>query len=161
MKKLIFQILTVAFILLLPSVGFAQTIPVDSLNMGETVKPNDDTELTFEEKVDRILLFIAEHTRSEDHFKLYPTTNIWTFLKLDTRTGELWQVQFDISEDNRFQTSLNTRDLTYGSSTKAGRFELYPTQNSYNFLLLDKHTGRVWQAQWSTKASNRFIIPIY
>lgn len=42
----------------------------------------------------------------------------------------------------------------------AGRFELYPTQNMYNFILLDTETGRTWQAQWSTNYSNRGILEI-
>lgn len=34
-------------------------------------------------------------------FKLFPTENLWTFLKLDTRNGRIWQVQWSIEEDNR------------------------------------------------------------
>ena len=41
-----------------------------------------------------------------------------------------------------------------------GRFELYKTENLYNFLLIDTQTGSVWQAQWSYNAANRGIVPI-
>lgn len=43
----------------------------------------------------------------------------------------------------------------------AGRFELYKTQNMYNFILLDTFDGRTWQVQWSTEAENRMILSIY
>lgn len=27
-----------------------------------------------------------------ERFKLFPTQNMWTFIKLDTQTGQMWQV---------------------------------------------------------------------
>lgn len=27
-------------------------------------------------------------------YKLFPTENLWTFIKLDTRNGRMWQVQY-------------------------------------------------------------------
>lgn len=93
-------------------------------------------------------------------FKLYPTDNMWTFIKLDTRNGKMWQVQFSVKgDDYRFETVLSSTILAEGS--KAGRFELYATQNMYNFLLLDKTSGKTWQVQWSTDPDNRGIVPIY
>lgn len=92
-------------------------------------------------------------------FKLYPTDNMWTFIKLDTRNGKMWQVQFSIKgAEYRFETSLNTAALATDSIN--GRFELYPTQNMYNFILLDKKEGTTWQVQWSTESENRGIMPI-
>jgi hypothetical protein len=42
------------------------------------------------------------------NFKLYPTANMWTFLKLDTRSGVIRQVQFSVEgSDKRFETYLN------------------------------------------------------
>ena len=43
-------------------------------------------------------------------------------------------------------------------STDAKNYEIYPTQNMFNFILLDTYTGRSWQVQWSTEAKNRGII---
>ena len=43
-------------------------------------------------------------------------------------------------------------------ASDARLYELYPTQNIYNFLLLDTLTGRVWQVQWSSNDANRGII---
>ena len=27
-------------------------------------------------------------------YKIFPTTNMWNFIKLDTRNGKMWQVQY-------------------------------------------------------------------
>lgn len=92
-------------------------------------------------------------------FKLYPTNNMWTFIKLDTRNGKMWQVQFSVKgDDYRFEIPLNTTALATDSIN--GRFELYPTQNMYNFILLDKKGGATWQVQWSTEPANQAVIPI-
>lgn len=93
-------------------------------------------------------------------YKLYPTSNMWTFIKLDTRNGKMWQVQFSIKgDDYRFESSLNTTALIINGN-EPGRFELYPTQNMYNFILLDGIDGKTWQVQWSTDPENQAIIPI-
>ena len=39
-------------------------------------------------------------------------------------------------------------------------YRLFPTQNIYNFILLDQLDGRVWQVQWSIEAKTRMVIPI-
>lgn len=93
-------------------------------------------------------------------FQLFPTTNMWTFLKLDTRNGQIWQVQYDIQGDDRMEVILNDKALASDKEAENGRFTLYPTKNIYTFILLDQHDGRMWQAQWSIEADQRFIIPI-
>jgi len=91
-------------------------------------------------------------------YKLYPTTNILTFLKLDTSIGQVFQVQFDVNGDVRLEHIINPVNLVEDNDVYAGRFELYPTQNTYNFLLLDKKDGRIWQTQWSDEWKYRGII---
>lgn len=97
-----------------------------------------------------------------NRYKLYPTENMWTFLKLDTCLGYVWQVQYVINSDNRWQNIIAYSRLDWDESwdpmDNIGRFELYPTQNTYNFLLLDQKTGRIWQIQWSTDPDNRGVI---
>ncbi|MBE6321066.1 MAG: hypothetical protein E7075_08930 [Bacteroidales bacterium] len=92
-----------------------------------------------------------------DRYKLYPTQNTWTFLELDTQTGRVWQVQYSVQGSSyRFKTRLNSWSLLEASDLQvSGRFELYPTQNMYNFILLDKISGKTWQVQWSTEYSSR------
>lgn len=93
-------------------------------------------------------------------YRLFPTENIWTFIKLNTRNGKMWQVQFSL-ERNQLKVPLSLVSLVFNADEVNGRFFLYPTQNMYNFLLLDQINGRVWQVQWSTNPDRRFVIPIY
>lgn len=101
-----------------------------------------------------------EQREAITRYKLYPTSNMWTFIKLDTRNGKMWQVQFSVKgDDYRFESPLNTTPLI-SKGDESGRFELYPTQNMYNFILLDGVEGNTWQVQWSTEPENQAIIPI-
>ena len=93
-------------------------------------------------------------------YRLLPTQNMWTFIKLNTRNGQMWQVQFDVAGSNRFETSLSSTYLVALEEEKNGRFTLYPTENIYNFILLDQIDGKTWQVQWSTDPESRGIIPI-
>lgn len=103
----------------------------------------------------------AESKTGKSVYRLYPTQNMWTFIKLNTATGQLWQVQYSVKEgDYRFETALCLTNKTLDGDEYAGRFSLYKTQNVYNFLLLDRKNGIVWQVQWSQDPSNRFAMPI-
>lgn len=98
----------------------------------------------------------------EPKYKLYPTTNMWTFLKLNTATGQIWQVQYSIDDNKRFEYILDTkRRLNEWDESICGRFELHPTQNRNTFILLDNINGRCWQVQWSIDDDSRFVLPIY
>lgn len=96
-------------------------------------------------------------------FKLYPTENMWNFLKLNTATGQISIIQYTVNEDHkRFEYSLSDQILIAQDDTfKPGRFELTPTTNRWNFILLDHVTGQTYQVQWSFEEENRFVIPIY
>ena len=93
-------------------------------------------------------------------YKLFETKNMWTFIQLDTATGLMWQVQYDIQGDNRGVVVLSDQDLTNGAKKVHGRFTLYATQNMYNFILLDQIDGSTWQVQWSIESDKRGIMPI-
>lgn len=93
-------------------------------------------------------------------FKLYPTFNMWTFLKLDTRNGRIWQVQWNLEESKRFETELSTTSQVWKDEEINGRFVLYPTTNNYNFILLDQINGKTYQVQWSLDTDKRFVVPI-
>lgn len=99
-------------------------------------------------------------------YQLYPTTNMWTFLKLDTSTGMIWIVQYSVDDiKDTFEIPLSTSNQNYAdypiiSDAKAGRYILYPTQNMYTFIMLDQHNGRTWQVQWGTKSEHRFVKKI-
>ena len=57
-------------------------------------------------------------------FQLFPTTNMWTFIKLDTRNGQIWQVQYDIQGDDRMEVILNDKALVSDEEAENGRFIL-------------------------------------
>ena len=108
----------------------------------------------------RILKIEAKILKIEanNRYKFYPTENIYNFLKLDTRTGRIEQVQWSLDNDKEGSTIINNEDLSWSSG---GLFELYPTQNMYQFLLLDKSNGRAWNVQWGMKDKERCIQRIY
>jgi hypothetical protein len=104
---------------------------------------------------------ISEPSQSPTaQYRLFRTTNMWTFIKLDTVTGKMWQLQFDTQGDARGSIELNTRDLASGKQKTHGRFTLYPTTNMWTFILVDQIDGNTWQVQWSQERANRFILPI-
>lgn len=94
------------------------------------------------------------------NFRLFQTNNRWTFLKLDTRNGKITHVQYS-TDGNAMEYPLNTEALVIDDLAKPGRFFLYPTENTYNFLLLDQEDGRVWQVQWNIDENKRGIWRIY
>ncbi len=99
-------------------------------------------------------------TDSNVEYRLFATKNIYTFIKLNTKNGQMWQVQWD-TKNNQFQTPISLTTLVTKEEEKFGRFFIYPTTNIYNFILLDQIDGRVWQVQWSTEAKERMVLRIY
>ena len=95
-------------------------------------------------------------------FLLFPTKNIHIFLKLDTSTGEIWMVQYSVGKEESMEVKFPSwgYPIVKEEEKSNGRFFLYPTQNMYNFLLIDQIDGRVWQAQWSFEPENRGILRI-
>lgn len=121
----------------------------------------DSTESIFSEETIQGLALLKTIMNDCPTYELYRTDNMWTFLKLETSTGKIWQVQYAVGDGDAFQVVLNDISLAFDGMETAGRFKLHPTDNIYNFLLLDTHTGSVWQAQWSQNPDNRGVIPIY
>lgn len=93
-------------------------------------------------------------------YRLFSTRNMYNFIKLNTKNGQMWQIQWDTGSD-RSETPLSLTTLVPEEDEKNGRFFLYPTSNTYNFILLDQIDGRAWQVQWSTKAKERMVVRIY
>lgn len=110
---------------------------------------------------DSILAKIELDLSLKRRYKLYPTENIYTFLQLDTKTGMIEQIQWSLDANNEGSVSINDEDLTYGFGNGSGTFELYPTKNMYQFLLLNKTNGRKWHIQWGMEENERWIRRIY
>ena len=92
-------------------------------------------------------------------YKLFQTTNMWIFLKLDTSKGLVKMVQYSMDDKNRFEAPINYLPLASGEDAIPGRFNLYATQNMWTFILLDEVDGRTWQVQWSLDGKDG-IVPI-
>lgn len=97
----------------------------------------------------------------KQRYKLYQTENIYTLLQLDTKTGMIEQVQWSLDSKNEGSVTINGDDLNYGFGYGSGSFELYPTRNMYQFILLDKTSGRKWHVQWGMETEKRWIRRIY
>ena len=94
-------------------------------------------------------------------YRLFATRNMYTFIKLNTRNGQMWQVQWGTESKYRYETTLSDISRVTKDEERNGRFFLYPTTNIYNFILLDQIDGRAWQVQWSTNVNERAVLFIY
>lgn len=101
-----------------------------------------------------ILSFSAMHaenvkvlvpTAKSVNYALYPAAT-GVFLRLDTRDGT---IQAIVPSDIRKNRVLNSQPLV--SENTPGRFELYPTDNIWEWLLFDTTTGEMWILKWSAK----------
>ena len=98
-------------------------------------------------------------TDSSVVYRLFSTKNMYTFIKLNTRNGKMWQLQWGQEAKYRFETSLSELSRVNIDEEKNGRFFLYPTPNIYNFILIDQIHGRAWQVQWG-KEGERLVLSI-
>lgn len=73
---------------------------------------------------------------------MYPTTNVYNSLKLYTAIGRVTALQISLGETYGMEYDIS--DAVVPNETVIGGFELYPTQNNYNFILLDTIV------QWNT-----------
>lgn len=95
-------------------------------------------------------------------YQLFPTQNYWTFIKLDTRNGKMWQVHYTITKEGfQGELILNSDSLLFLEEEVIGRFTLYQTNNIYNFILLDQINGKTYQVQWNNEIEKRFVSRIY
>ena len=153
------------------------TISVNAQTAKTTTKtPTSSRSVKHEQKVDSLLSKIdtllminnqlLEHleinTSLKGRYKLYQTENIYTLLQLDTKTGKIEQVQWSLDSDKEGTMTINNDDLSWGYGYGSGSFELYPTQNMYQFILIDKTDGRKWHVQWGTSGDkSRWIRRIF
>lgn len=75
-------------------------------------------------------------------YKLYQTDNIHNQLRLNTATGEVYQIQNDGQK-------FLVHEATTQNNEKPNRYALYKTKNMWTYILLDKFSGKLWQCQYS------------
>ena len=103
---------------------------------------------------------VSDYNQSKiGRYKIYPTENAYTSLKLDTATGKVTALQIGINQQSSRMEYEICGEVT--SYEIIGRFELYPTSNMYNFILLDTIYGRAYQIQWNTNKKSRGMWRIY
>ena len=61
----------------------------------------ESTESIFNEETIQGLVLLKTIMNDSPAYELYRTDNMWTFLKLETSTGKIWQVQWSQNPDNR------------------------------------------------------------
>ena len=121
------------------------------------------------------LLSIAQECKIPK-YKVYPTEKKEVSLKLDSATGEVWQVKIGIETGEEVATKIdfisNKTDSTFEKVTdfsdvmknfrvaQNGRFELFPTNNIYEFLMVDTILGTTYQVQWHNQQEKRLISAI-
>ena len=87
----------------------------------------DSTESIFNEETIQGLALLKTLMDDSPAYELYRTDNMWTFLKLETSTGKIWQVQYAVGDGDAFQVELNDISLAFDGMETAGRFKLHPT----------------------------------
>lgn len=103
----------------------------------------------------------VNHTVNRDlRYKLYPTFNMWTYLKLDTKLGSVTQVHYSLEGDDMEVFLGGPSKILDDSLLVNGRYELYPTTNSWTFILLDQIDGDAYHVQWNQKREDRVIFKI-
>ena len=143
---------------------FSAVAQTDSLKV-ETIKEKNAITKTIDTDSVTIAQIKAIYDRLENlvpRYKIYKTENTYNLIKLDTATGQTWQVQYRLGDTESMTVEIDASSLLWYSEPEiAGRFELYPTNNMYQFILIDTQTVRTWQIQWNTTPSKRFRERIY
>ena len=104
----------------------------------------------------------TEYTQDpKANYRLYKTKNIYNFIKLDTRTGQMEMVQWTTNGYPSTYMLSDVKRVDNPEDEIPGRFTLYSTTNFYNFVLLDQIDGRTWQVQWSTDPNDMMVLRIY
>ena len=115
------------------------------------------------------------HLEHTTRYKMYKTDNMYTFLKLDTATGTITQVQYSVGDNLQNEFSVQWKNLNLENMSVEqmdtldwentpfpnNRYILKRTENMYNFILLEQTDGRMWQVQWSMEEENRGIVYDY
>ncbi len=91
-------------------------------------------------------------------FRLYPTNNIWTFLRLNTSNGIIDMIVYDIERNYQGIVNVNSKSLVENGSLD--RYKLLATNNVWIFILLDQIDGKVYKVKWGEGAENRYLEEI-
>ena len=91
-----------------------------------------------------LIILISHYTSLCQTYKFYQTKNIHNQLRLNIKTGEVYQIQDD------GQTYL-VHPATTPDNQNPDRYILQKTENIWTYILLDQYSGKLWQCQFSVK----------
>ena len=90
-----------------------------------------------------VLVFVSLVSYAQT-YKFYQTQNYHNKLRLNTITGEVYQIQDD-------GQSFLVHPSTTPYNIYENRYILYETENMWTYILLDRFLGKLWQCQYSVK----------
>ena len=108
----------------------------------------------------RLLEQIEMDLSLKKRFKIYKTEDMNTMLELDTKTGVVKQIHWALKSDEEKVYTINPNDLSESAELGPGVFELYATNNMYQFILINKMNGSKWHIQWGDDKEHRWIRKI-
>ena len=81
------------------------------------------------------------------------------------RKMKYWEEEYNSKPDSIVSAKIKAYSKPYTLKeyidasiiAKNGRFKLYPTDNMYNFIMVDVILGNTYQVQWNTKSKKRFV----
>lgn len=109
---------------------------------------------TVDAAADTTLFSLSPTQNPGVRYRLFPTQNIYTFLRLDTQSGYIARIQWGLDRAHMVVSPLFTTCPGLNGGDHAGRYTLEPTQNIWHFLLLDQETGHIWEVQWSVDGNS-------
>ena len=154
------RLLTSLLIIFISFVAAAQNDTTKVTIQNDTLSSSAKDSLVLRE----IYNLISQANKSAlPRYKIYSTDNIYNLIKLDTATGQVWQVQYRTDSIESTVIAIDDDSLLWSWEDEIpGRYELYPTKNIYNFILLDTVKGYTYQVQWNINGSDyRFRERIY
>lgn len=103
----------------------------------------------------------TEYTQDpKANYRLYTTKNAYYFIKLDTRTGQMEIVRWNLNGKSRIYPLSDIKRINSLEEEIPGRFTLYATTTPSNFILLDQIDGRTWQIHWHTDQEKSLVESI-
>ena len=112
------------------------------------------------DSVDQLKTVLNDYAYAEF---LEDITKDWTE-NIESRTKE-WEEMYNSKPDSIVSAedkeywkpyTLEQR-IEISDIAQNGRFKLYPTDNSYNFIMVDVINGRTWQVQWNIDDDKRIV----
>ena len=101
-----------------------------------------------------LFIFTVSVVAKAQTYEFFQTQNYHNQLRLNTKTGEVYQVQDDGG-------SWLVNNAITPKSVISKRYWLYPTKNIWTYILVDTFTGKLWQTQFTVHSEgSRFSIPI-